>query len=122
MFRRASIPLPLAGFGLDLLEAEARRADVPLAEFVEAAAAHYVAAGDAGRPSRRVPRFVRESEPRVGASTVDVELGPDVWRALESLAEEQGTSVELMVLHAAVLYAAETASPQRRGPARPRAL
>jgi hypothetical protein len=107
MFRRASIPLPLAGFGLDLLEAEARRAEVPLAHFVEQAAAYYAAAPDTGRPSRRVPRFVRESERRVGLSTVDVELSPDVWRALEDLAEEQDISVELMVLHAAMVYAAE---------------
>ena len=107
MFRRASIPLPLAGFGLDLLEAEARRAEMPLAHFVEEAAAYYAAAPDTSRPSRRVPRFVRESERRVGSSTVDVELSPDVWRALERLAEEQGTSVELMVLHAAMIHAAE---------------
>ena len=114
MFRRASIPLPLAGFGLDLLEAEARRAEMPLAHFVEEAAAYYATAPDLSRPSRRVPRFVRESERRVGKSTVDVELSPDVWRALEELAEEQGTSVELIVLHAAMVYAAESASPQRR--------
>src|SRR5215213_8433912 len=107
MFRRASIPLPLAGFGLDLLEVEARRAEMPLAHFVEQAAAYYAAAPDTRRPSRRVPRFVRESERCVGPSTVDVELSPDVWRALEELAEEQGTSVELIVLHAAMLYAAE---------------
>ena len=114
MFRRASIPLPLAGFGLDLLEAGARRAEMPLAHFVEQAAAYYAAAPDTSRPSRRIPRFVRESERRVGSSTVDVELSPDVWRALEELAEEQDTSVELIVLHAAMVYAAETASPQRR--------
>ena len=107
MFRRASIPLPLAGFGLDLLEAEARRAEMPLAQFVEEAAAYYATAPDTSRPSRRLPRFVRESERRVGSSTVDVELSPDVWRALEGLAEEQGTSVELIVLHAAMLHAAE---------------
>jgi len=106
MFRRASIPLPLAGFGLDLLKGEARRAGVPLADFVEQAAVLYAAAPDTGRPSRRVPRFVRESEQRVGSSTVGVELSPDVWRALQELSEEQGTSVELTVLHAAMLYAA----------------
>ena len=114
MFRRASIPLPLAGFGLDLLEGEARRAGIPLAHFVEEAAAYYAAAPDSGRLSRRVPRFVRESERRVGSSTVDVELSPDLWRVLEGLAEEQGTTVELTVLHAAMLHAAGTVSPQRR--------
>ena len=46
----------------------------------------------------------------MGSSTVDVELSPDVWRALERLAEEQETSVELIVLHAAMVHAAETAS------------
>jgi hypothetical protein len=106
MFRRASIPLPLAGFGLDLLEGEARRAGLPLADFVEQAAAHYAAAPDTSRPSRRVPRFVRESEQRMGSSTVDVELSPELWRAMEKLSDEQGTSVELTVLHAAMLYAA----------------
>ena len=50
----------------------------------------------------------------MGDSTVDVELSPDVWRALEALAEEQDTSVELTVLHAAMLYAAESASPRSR--------
>ena len=50
----------------------------------------------------------------MGDSTVDVELSPDLWRALEGLAEEQGTTVELTVLHAAMLYAAEAASPQSR--------
>jgi hypothetical protein len=106
MFRRASIPLPLAGFGLDLLEAEARRAELPLADFVELAALRY-AHGETTSPSRRVPRFIRQAERRVGSRTVDVELSPDLWRALERLAEEQGTSVELIVLHAAMLYAAE---------------
>ena len=115
MFRRASIPLPLAGFGLELLNGEARRAEMPLAHFVEEAAAYYAAAPDTSRPSRRVPRFVRESERNVGSSTVDVELSPDLWRALEGLAEEQGTTVELTVLHAAMLFAAEaSASPPRR--------
>ena len=114
MFRRASIPLPLAGFGLELLETQARRCGRSLAEFVEEAAARYASAEDTSRPSRRVPRFLRQAERRVGDSTVDVELSPDRWRALERLAEEQGTTVELTVLHAAMLYAAETASPQRR--------
>jgi hypothetical protein len=114
MFRRASIPLPLAGFGLDLLKGEARRAGLPLAGFVEQAAVYYAAAPDTSRPSRRVPRFVRESGQRVGSSTVEVELSPDLWRVLEQLSDEQGTTVELTVLHAAMLYAAETASPQRR--------
>jgi hypothetical protein len=114
MFRRASIPLPLAGFGLELLETEARRADMPLAHFVEEAAAYYAAAPNRSRPSRRVPRFVRESGRGVEGSTVDVELSPDVWRSLERLAEEQGTTVELIVLHAAMLYAAEGASPRSR--------
>lgn len=114
MFRRASIPLPLAGFGLELLETQARRSGQPLAEFVEEAAARYASAADTSRPSRRVPRFLRQAERHVGDSTVDVELSPDLWRALERLAEEQGTTVELTVLHAAMLYAAETASPQSR--------
>ena len=109
MYRRASIPLPIAGFGLELLEAEARRAGVPLADFVERAAARY-ATGDRTRPSQRVPRFLRQVERRVGSSTVDVELSPDLWRALEELAEEQGTTVELTVSHAAMLYAAELAA------------
>jgi hypothetical protein len=109
MFRRASIPLPLAGFGLELLESEARRAGIPVADFVERAAARY-AAGDTTRPSRRVPRFLRQAERRVGSSTVDVELSPDLWRALEGLAEEQGTTVELIVLHAAMVYAAEVSA------------
>jgi len=115
MFRRASIPLPLAGFGLELLETQARRSGQPLAEFVEAAAARYASAPDTSRPSRRVPRFLRQAERRVGDATVDVELSPDLWRALEGLAEEQGTTVELTVLHAAMLFAAEaSASPPRR--------
>ena len=114
MFRRASIPLPLAGFGLELLETQARRSGQPLAEFVKEAAARYASAADTSRPSRRVPRFLREAEGRVGDSTVDVELSPDLWRALEGLAEQQGTTVELTVLHAAMLYAAEAASSQSR--------
>jgi hypothetical protein len=105
MFRRASIPLPLAGFGLDLLEQEAHRAGLPLARFVQEAATRY-AAGDKSMPSRRVPRFLRQVERRVGSSTVDVELSPELWSALEELAEEQGTTVELTVLHAAMLHAA----------------
>jgi hypothetical protein len=113
MFRRASIPLPIAGFGLDLLEAEAR-GGLPLADLVARAAARYAAA-DRSRPSHRVPRFLRQAEPRVGSSTVDVELSPDLWHALEELADEQGTTLELTVLHAAMLYAAErSASPPRR--------
>jgi hypothetical protein len=115
MFRRASIPLPLAGFGLELLETQARCSGQPLTEFVEEAAARYAAAPDLSRPSRRVPRFLRQAERRVGDSTVDVELSPDLWRALEARAEEQGTTVELVVLQAAMVFAAEaSASPRRQ--------
>jgi hypothetical protein len=107
MFRRACIPLPLVGFGLELLEAKAERCGVPLATFIERAAEGYVAGSDHAAPSRRVPRFLKESGPRVGQQRVEVQLGPELWSALEREAEAQGVSLELIVAHAAMLLAAE---------------
>lgn len=107
MFRRASIPLPLAGYGLELLDAQAERCGVSLATFMGRAAERYVAEPDRDRPSRRVPRFLKESSRRVDQHSVEVELGPELWCALEQEAEAQGMPIELIVTHAAMLVAAE---------------
>jgi hypothetical protein len=108
MFRRASIPLPLANFGLELLEAKAERCGLSVATFMEWAAAGYVAEADREAPSRRVPNFLKGHTARLGEHTVEVELSPDLWSALEREADAQGVSVELIVAHAAMLAAAET--------------
>jgi hypothetical protein len=44
---------------------------------------------------------------RAGTKTVDVELSPELWSALERSAEEQAALLELIVLHAAMCYAAQ---------------
>jgi hypothetical protein len=105
MFRLANIPLPLAGFGLELLELEAARCGLSLAAFVERAAGWWVAEADPVRLSHRIPDFLKGGGERVGTKTVDVELSPEVWSALERSAEEQDAPLELVVLHAALCYA-----------------
>lgn len=107
MFRRASIPLPLVGFGLEMLEAQAERRGVSVATFMERAAQRYLAEPDRERPSRRVPQFLNGSGARVGQHSVEVELSPELWSALEQDADAQGVPIELIVAHAAVLLAAE---------------
>jgi hypothetical protein len=107
MLRRASIPLPLAGFGLELLQSQAERCGVCVATFVERAAARYVAEPDSGSPSRRVPDFLKGDGPALGDARVDVELGPEVWSMLEQEADAQGVPLELIVIHAAMLLAAK---------------
>jgi hypothetical protein len=107
MFRRASIPLPLAGFGLELLEAQAERCGISVATFMEQAAARYAAEPQRECPSRRVPDFLKGSGTRLGERTVEVELGPELWSALEQEADAQGVPIELIVAHAAMLLAAE---------------
>ena len=57
MFRHASIPLPLAGFGLELLEVEARRSGVTLAAFMERAAGWSATEADPSRPPTGCPTF-----------------------------------------------------------------
>ena len=107
MFRRAAIPLPLAGFGHELLEAQAERCGLPVAAFMERAAERYLANPDRAAPSRRVPRFLKDSSQRAGEHSVEVELGPELWSALEQEAHAQCVSPELIVAHAAMLLAAE---------------
>jgi hypothetical protein len=107
MFRRASIPLPLEGFGLELLEAQADRCGLPVPRFMERAAERYIAEPDRAAPSRRVPTFLAEGGLRVGRRTVGIELGPDLWDALDQEAEAQGVALELLVAHAAMLLAAD---------------
>jgi hypothetical protein len=107
MFRRASIPLPVTGFGLELLEARAARCGIPLATFMQRAAERYVAEPDRTAPSRRVPRLMKERGAPAGQPSVEVELGPELWTALEQEADAQGVSLELIVAHAAMLLAAE---------------
>lgn len=107
MFRRACIPLPLAGFGLELLEAQAERRGISVATFMVRAAERYAAEPDQDRPSRQVPRFLRGRAPRVGERSVDVELDPELWSGLEQEAEAQGVPLELIVAHAAIWLAAE---------------
>jgi hypothetical protein len=107
MFRRATIPLPLAGFGLELLEAQAERCGTPMATFMERAAERYIAEPDRAAPSRRVPAFLKARDRPTAEQTVEVELGPDLWSALEQEAEAQGVTVELIVAHAAMLLAGD---------------
>jgi hypothetical protein len=108
MFRRASIPLPLANFGLELLEAKAEGCGLSVATFMEQAAARYVAEPDREAPSRRVPDFLQGHTAWLREHTVEVELSPDLWSALEREADAQGVSVELIVAHVAMLAAAAT--------------
>jgi hypothetical protein len=107
VFRRASIPLPLAGFGLELLDAQAERCGLSVAAFMERAAGRYVSDPERYRPSWNVPRFLTESAQRAGSRTVDVELDPELWDSLEREASSQGVPVELIVAHAAMLLAAD---------------
>jgi hypothetical protein len=107
MFRLVNIPLPLAGFGLELLELEAGRCGLSLAAFIERAAGWWVTEADPGRLSHQVPDFLKYGGERVGTKTVDVELSPAVWFALERSAEEQDAQLELIVLHAAICYAVQ---------------
>jgi hypothetical protein len=107
VFRRASIPLPLAGFGLELLEAQAERCGLSIATFMERAAGRYVTDPDRYRSSWKVPRFLTESPERAGDRSVDVELDPELWSALEREASAQGVPIELIVAHAAIVLAAE---------------
>ena len=107
MFRLASVPLPLAGFGLQLLEVEAGRSGVSVAAFMERSAGWWLTEADPTRPYHRVPDFLKEGGKRVGTKTVAVELSPDLWFALERSAEEQDTPLELVVLQAAMCYAAQ---------------
>ena len=60
MFRQARIPLPLEGFGVELLEEQAERCGLSLASFMERAAQRYVAEPDRAAPSRRVPAFLKD--------------------------------------------------------------
>jgi hypothetical protein len=107
MFRRACIPLPLEGFALELLEAQAERSGMSVASFMEWAAQRYVDEPDRATPSRRVPAFLKDGGRPAGEKTVEVELGPELWDALEREAQAQGASLELVVAHAAMLLAAD---------------
>jgi hypothetical protein len=110
MLRLTTVPLPLAGFGLELLEIEAGRARLSLDAFMARAVRWWLTEADSSQPSHRVPKFLDHGSERVGTMTVDVEISPDVWSALERTAEEQQASVELLVLHATMCYATHQSS------------
>ena len=80
---------------MQLLEVEAGRSGVSVAAFMERSAGWWLTEADPTRPSHPVPHFLA------------VELSPDLWFALERSAEEQDTPLELVVLQAAMCYAAQ---------------
>jgi hypothetical protein len=95
--------LPLDAFGREAIEDYATTHGATPSAVVRDAALYYLADSDSGRPSWRVPRFMRKGGSGPAVDELEIELDDDTWTAIEQEARRQEVRPELLLRHA-VLY------------------
>jgi hypothetical protein len=96
-----STTLPLDAFGKEAIERYAETNGMSPSAVACAAARRYLELRGCGRPSWKVPRFVRQSRRRgKSAAELEIDLDEATWVALEEEAARQGVSPSLLLLHA----------------------
>jgi hypothetical protein len=103
--QKRSVMLAFDSFGSECLAAESGAVDCT-ADFLRAAAHHYLAELGRGRLATRVPAFARFGR-GVRMVEVGLDLGVEELTALRAEAERQGLCLELLLAHAALLYLAD---------------
>jgi hypothetical protein len=100
------LELALGGFAGSALLIQAERHGLTPNELVALAAEHY--AGEFGTPrmANRIPRALADDNSRERLK-FHVELRPETWRVLDRHARDEGTSVELVLEHAALQLVAD---------------
>ena len=103
---RRAVTVRLGALAADAVSGKGGGAGHPEPDDVLAAIGFYLNDRDGGRAGWRFPEFLRGTG--LGGK-VDVELSIEnsLWRSLKSEAESQGVSVEQLVEHAVLYYAAE---------------
>jgi hypothetical protein len=98
--------LPLDAFGREAIEHYATTHGAAPSAVVRDAARYYLADRDSGRPSWRVPRFIRDrgAGPTEG---LEVEIDDDTWAGLEQEARLQGVPPVLLLQHAVLYFLAD---------------
>jgi hypothetical protein len=100
-----SVTLHLEEFLQDALQGYAAEHRGSPASVVRLAALYWLADGESGRPSWRIPRF-RRSAPAAGEA-VKVGLDDDTWQALEEEGRRQGVDAVLLAEHAVLYFLAD---------------
>jgi hypothetical protein len=103
---KRTVTVRLGAVATEALTGEAENGGQPKAEDVLRAINFYLSDGDGGRAGWRYPEFLRG---RGLGGKVDLRLDMDntLWRALAAEAKKQDVSVEQLVEHAVLYYAAE---------------
>jgi hypothetical protein len=103
---RRSVTVRLGAFAADAVSGKEGGGSHPEPDDVLRAISFYLSDRDGGRTGWRYPEFLRGTG--LGGK-IDVELSIEnsLWRSLKREAESQGVSVEQLVEHAALYYAAE---------------
>lgn len=96
----------LGAFASKALAAEVMNGGTPSSGSVEKAIRCYLNEEDPDRPGWRFPAFLRDRQP-VDAVELSLEVDEGLWQALEEEARAQEVSVEQMLEHAVLYFAAE---------------
>jgi hypothetical protein len=107
-----NVTLAFDRFGSECLAAGSAGVGCSTAEFLRAAARHYLDELARGRLTTRVPALAGLGR---GVHTIEVglDLGVEELAALRAEAERQGLRLELLLAHAALLYVADSRSGRR---------
>lgn len=103
---KRSVSIRLGGFAREALAGEEGNSGEPITSKVEAAVRCYLNDKGSNPPGWPYPHFLPGGEPK---EETELQLSVDdvLWRSLEEEAESQGVSVQQLVEHAALYFAAE---------------
>jgi hypothetical protein len=100
------VSVRLGAFASKALAVEAMNGGKPSSVSVERAIHCYLNARETPGPGWSFPAFLRGREP-LEAVELQLELEEDLWKSLEDEAGRQGVSVQQMLDHAVLYFAAE---------------
>jgi hypothetical protein len=100
------VTVRLGSFVSKALAAEAMNGGQPSSASVERAIHCYLGDRDSAGPGWSFPAFLRGREP-VEPIELRLEIDDELWRSLEEEAGRQGVSVQQMLEHAMLYFAAE---------------
>jgi hypothetical protein len=101
------IPISFNRFGWAGIEERAKAEGVELAQLMQDACAYYLAELDGGRMATKLPRF-RSEEHGGQVRMLTIELDERLLRRLEAEADREGVALELILVHAAIVYLADS--------------
>jgi hypothetical protein len=103
---KQSVTVGMSGFVFEALGGEDGEDAARVPVIVVRAVRFYLRDRDSGRPGWQYPDFLRGSEVREDL-TLELNADEGLWRALAEEAERQRVSIQQMIQHAALYFAAE---------------